>query len=337
MAVEKKLTHNKEGARTVKYAYIALLLLSCWSAASAAAQDYPNKPVRILVPTPAGSTPDMVARLVAPGLTSLFGQQFIVDNRSGAGGMLGTELAAKATADGYTLVMGTPGTLTIMQYVQKDVPYDTLRDFAPIGLISVGPYLFVAHPTVPARNVAELIALAKSEPGKLTYGSAGNGSTNHLAMELFKSMAGVNIRHVPYKGGPQATTDLVGGHIQLSMLSIGPLLPHVKAQRLKVLAVTSTKRSSQVPQVPTVDESGLKGFEATTWFGMLAPAATPKVVVTRVTEGLQKVMRQPATRAHFQRQGAEPANGDPAEFARVLRRETELYGKLARISGIKVD
>ena len=331
------LTKKKE-QQTVTSRFILTLALLCWHAVLPAAQDdYPNKPVRVLVPTPAGSTPDMVARMVTPGFTSFFGQQFIVDNRSGAGGMLGTELAAKATPDGYTLVVGTPGTLTIMQYVQKDVPYDTLRDFTPIGLISLGPYLFVAHPSVPAKSVGELIALARAEPGKLTYGSAGNGSTNHLAMELFKSMAGVNIRHVPYKGGPQATTDLLGGHVNVSMLSIGPLLPHVKAQKLRVLAVTSARRSSQLPQVPTVDESGLKGFEAITWFGMLAPANTPKSIVTRVAEGLQKVMRQPETRAQFQRQGAEPANGDPAEFARLIRRETETYGKLAKISGIKVD
>jgi tripartite-type tricarboxylate transporter receptor subunit TctC len=224
-----------------------------------------------------------------------------------------------------------------VQYVQKDVPYNTLRDFAPIGLVAVGPYLFAAHPTVPARNVGELIGLAKSEPGKLTYGSSGNGSTNHLAMELFKSMTGVNIRHVPYKGGSQATTELVGGHVHVSMLSIGSLLSHVKAQRLKVLAVTSIKRWPQLPQVPTLDESGLKGFEAIRWFGMLAPAGTPKAVVTRVAAGLQKVMRQPETRAQFERQGAEPANGDPSAFARLLQREIERYGKLAKISGIKAD
>ena len=316
---------------------LALALLG-WQAANGAAQsDYPNKPVRVLVPTPAGSTPDMVARLITPGFTSLFGQQFIVDNRSGAGGMLGTELAAKATPDGYTLVIGTPGTLTIMQYVQKEVPYDTLRDFAPVGLISIGPYLLVAHPSLPAKTVGELIALAKPEPGKLTYASAGNGSTNHLAMELFKSMAGVDIRHVPYKGGPQATTDLLGGHVQLSMLSIGPLLPHVKAQRLRVLAQTGLKRSSLLPQVPTVEESGLKGFEAVTWFGMLAPSSTPKQIVARVSDALQKVMRQPETRAQFQRQGTEPASGDPTEFARLIRREISLYGKLAKVSGIKID
>jgi tripartite-type tricarboxylate transporter receptor subunit TctC len=293
--------------------------------------------VRVLVPTPAGSTPDMVARLITPAFTALFGQQFIVDNRSGAGGMLGTELAAKATPDGYTLVIGTPGTLTIMRYVQKDVPYDTLRDFAPIGLISVGPYLLVAHPSLPVKSVAELIALAKAEPGKLTYGSAGNGSTNHLAMELFKRMTGADIRHVPYKGGPQATNDLLGGHVQLSMLSIGPLLPHVKAQRLRVLAQTGTRRSSLLPRVPTVDESGVKGFEAVTWFGMLAPASTPKPIVARVSEALQKVMRQPDTRAQLQRQGAEPASGNPAEFERLIQREMALYGELAKVSGIKID
>ena len=186
----------------------------------AAAQDYPNRPIRVIVPTPAGSASDMSLRLVTPDLSALFGQQFVVDNRAGAGGRIGTELAARSSADGYTLVLGTPGTLTIMQHLQKDLPYQTLRDFAPIGLISQGPYLLVAHPSVPVRSVKELLALAKAQPGKLDYGSAGTGATNHLAMELFKSMTGANINHVPYKGGALATTDLVGGHIDLSMLSI---------------------------------------------------------------------------------------------------------------------
>lgn len=325
----------------MKYRCIVALAALCGCGAvhaqAVSGQDYPNKPVRVLVPTPAGSTPDRVARLVTPGLSALFGQQFIVDNRSGAGGMLGTELAANATPDGYTLLVGTPGTLTIMRYVQKNVPYDTLRDFAPIGLISVGPYLLVVHPSVPAKSVNELIALAKAQPGKLTYGSSGNGSTNHFAMELFKSMARVDIRHVPYKGGPQATTDLVGGHVNVSMLSIGRLMPHVKAQRLRVLAVTSAKRSSQLPEVPTVDESGVKGFEAIMWFGMLAPAKTPRPVVARLAAGLQKVMRNAETRAQFQRQSVEPANGDPAELERLIRREIELYGKLAKIARLQVD
>jgi tripartite-type tricarboxylate transporter receptor subunit TctC len=302
-----------------------------------AAQDYPEKPVRVLVATPAGSMPDMVARLVTPGLSGLFGQQFIVDNRSGAGGMLGTELAAKATPDGHTLLVGTPGTLTVMQHVHKDVPYDTLRDFAPIGLISVAPYLLVVHPSVPVATVPELIALAKATPNKLTYGSAGNGSTNHLAMELFKSMAGVDIRHVPYKGGPLATNDVLGGHVNLSMLPMGPLLPHVHAQRLRVLAVTSDRRSLQLPQVPTVHESGLKGFEAITWSGMLAPAKTPRAIVERLSQALQSVMRTRETRTQLQRQGAAPASGDPRELASLIQRELEAYARIAKMSGVKVD
>jgi tripartite-type tricarboxylate transporter receptor subunit TctC len=306
-------------------------------ATGVAAQGYPNKPVRVLVATPAGSMPDQVARMVSPGLATLFGQQFIVDNRSGANGTLGTELAAKATPDGYTLLVGTPGTLTIMRYVQKDAPYDALRDFAPIGLISVAPYLLVAHPSVAARTVGELIALARTRPGKLTYGSGGNGSANHLAMELFKSTAGIDIRHVPYKDDAQAITDLLGGHVNLSMLSLGPLLPYIRTNRLRVLAVTSAKRASQLPQVPTLDESGLKGFEAIAWFGMLAPARTPKQIVARLAEGLQKVLRQREVRTQFQSRNVEPADGNPAELGRLIRREIETYGRLAKFARIKAE
>ena len=308
-----------------------------WFTLGFAAKDYPDKPVRVLVPTATGSTTDKVARLITPGLTALFSQQFIVDNRSGADGTLGTELAAKAKPDGYTLVVGRPSTLTIAQYVHKDVAYDTLRDFVPIGLISVGPYLFVAHPSVAARTVPELIALAKTQPGKLTYASAGNGSTNHLAMELFKNVAGVDLRHVPYKGAPEATADLVGGQVNISMLSIGRLMPYVKTDRLRVLAVTSARRASLLPQVPTLDESGLKGFEASAWFGLLAPTSTPRLIVTRLAEGLQKVMRQRDSRVQFQRLGLEPANGEPAELARLIRREIEIYGRLAKILRLKMD
>lgn len=316
---------------------IALALLWGYAALLSAAQVYPDKPVRVVVPQPAGSTPDMVTRLVTPGLSTHFGHQFIVDNRGGAGGLIGTALVSNASADGYTLLVGTPGTLTIMQHVQKNVPYDTLKDFAPVGLISIGPYLFVAHPSLPAKTVGELISLAKAEPGKLTYGSAGNGSTNHFTLELFKSMTGVDIRHVPYKGGPQATTDLLGGHVNLSMLSLGPILPHVKAHRVRVLAVTSAKRSSQLPEIPTIAESGVKGYDAVAWAGLLAPVRTPKEIVTRLNAGLQSVIRSPETRAQFERQGTEPADGDAAAFSALIRREIEIHGKLAKTSGIKVD
>jgi len=302
-----------------------------------AAQSYPAKPVRVIVPQPAGSTPDLVARLIAPGLSTLFGQQFIIDNRGGAGGMIGTEIAARATPDGYTLVVGTPGTLTIMQHVQKNVPYDSLRDFVPIGLISIGPYVFVAHPSVPVKTVKEVIALAKTEPGKLLYGSAGNGSTNHLAMELFKSMAGVNITHVPYKGGPQATTDLIGGHVHLSMLSIAPILPHIKAQRLRVLGVTSAKPTPQLPGAPSISQEGVAGYEAFTWFGLLAPARTPKDILNRLSKALPEIMRTPETRSQFERQGVDPAESSPDKLLALIRHETEVYGKLVKLSGMKVD
>jgi tripartite-type tricarboxylate transporter receptor subunit TctC len=306
-------------------------------ATGVAAQDYPNKPVRVLVATAAGSVSDTVARLFSPALTTLFGQQFIVDNRSGANGALGTELAAKATPDGYTLLLGTPDTLTIMRYVQKDVPYDVLRDFAPIGLISVAPYLLVAHPSVAARTVGELTALARTLPGKLTYASGGNGSANHLAMELFKSIAGVDIRHVPYKDDAQAITNLLGGQANLSMLPLAPLLPYLKTDRLRVLAVTSAKCTSQLPQVPTLDESGLKGFEAVAWFGLLAPARTPKPVVARLADGLQKMLRQREVRTQFQARSIEPADGSPAGLERLIRREIETYGRLVKFARIKPE
>lgn len=301
------------------------------------AQDYPNRPVRVVVPQPAGSTPDLVTRLVTPGLSSLFGQQFVVDNRGGAGGMIGTELGARSTPDGYTLVIGTPGTLTIMPHVQKSVPYHPLRDFAPIGLISIGHYLLVAHPSVSVKSAKELIALAKQQPGKLNYGSAGNGATNHLAMETFKSAAGVNVTHVPYKGAPQLITDLVGGQVDISMLSIGPLLPHIKAGRVKVLATTGAKRSPQFPDVPTIVESGIAGYEAITWFGLVVPAKTPAPIRASLSEALRKVLNDPETRARFAKQGTEIAEATPRQFEALLRKETETYGKAVKASGMKVD
>jgi len=321
----------------VRFRSSLVLLCLMGYAAGIAAQSYPNKPVRVLVPTAAGSIPDVVARLITPGLSALLGQPFLVDNRSGANGMLGTELAAKATPDGHTLLIGTPATLTIVHYVHKQVPYETLKDYAPIGLIALGPYLFVAHPSVPAKSVAELVTLAKAEPGKLSYGSQGNGSAGHLAMELFKTMAGIDIRHVPAKSAPQAAEDLLGGHVNLSMLPISPVLPQVKAKRLRALAVTTDHRVRQLPQTPTVGESGLQGYQAGTWFGMLAPAKTPAAIVAQLSEALQKVLRAAETRAQFQRQGAEVASGEPGELGALLRRELTLYGKVSRTAHIKSD
>ena len=303
----------------------------------AAAQAYPDKPIRVIVPVPAGGTPDVVARMVAPGLSTLLGQQLVIDNRGGAGGLIGAELAARAVPDGYTVFFSSPGSLTILPHLQKQVAYDTLRDFAPISLVSIGPFLLITHPSVPARTVKELIALARAEPGKLNYASAGNGAANHLAMELFKSMAGVNITHVPYKGAPQAVTDLIGGSVNLMFNSIPPVLQHIKTGRLRLLAVASAKRSPQLPDVPTVSEAGVPGYEAITWFGLLAPAKTPKAIIVRLNDVMVKVVHAPDLKSQLEIQGYDPVGSSPEEFAAFIRAESEKYAKVVKFSGAKVD
>jgi tripartite-type tricarboxylate transporter receptor subunit TctC len=303
----------------------------------AAAQAYPDKPIRVIVPVPAGGTPDVVARMVAPGLSTLLGQQLVIDNRGGAGGLIGAELAARAVPDGYTVFFSSPGSLTILPHLQKQVAYDTLKDFAPISLVSIGPFLLITHPSVPARTVKELIALARAEPGKLNYASAGNGAANHLAMELFKSMAGVNITHVPYKGAPQAVTDLIGGSVNLMFNSIPPVLQHIKTGRLRLLAVASAKRSPQLPDVPTVSEAGVPGYEAITWFGLLAPAKTPKPIIARLNDVMVKVVHAPDLKSQLEIQGYDPVGSSPEEFAAFIRAESEKYAKVVKFSGAKVD
>lgn len=304
---------------------------------AALGQGYPDKPIRVIVPVPAGGTPDVVARMVAPGLSNLLGQQLVMDNRGGAGGLIGAELAAKAIPDGYTLFFSSPGALTILPHLQKHVAYDTLRDFLPISLVSIGPFLLITHPSVPAKTVKELVTLAKSEPGKLNYASAGNGAANHLAMELFKSMADINLTHVPYKGAPQAVTDLIGGNVNLMFNSIPPVMQHIKSGRLRLLGVSSAKRSPQLPDVPTISEAGVPGYESITWFGLLAPAKTPSPIVTRLHEALVKVVRTPEMKAQLELQGYDPVGSTPAEFATFIRAESAKYAKVVKLSGAKVD
>lgn len=301
------------------------------------AQSYPDRPIRVIVPVPAGGTPDVVARMVQPGLTNLLGQQLVIDNRGGAGGLIGAELAAKAVPDGYTLFFSSPGSLTILPHLQKQVAYDTLRDFAPISLVSIGPFLLITHPSLPVKTVKDLLALAKSEPGKLNYASAGNGAANHLAMELFKSMAGVNITHVPYKGAPQAITDLIGGSVNLMFNSIPPVLQHIKSGRLRLIGVSSAKRSPQLPDVPTVSEAGVPGYESITWFGLLAPAKTPKTIVARLNEVLVKVVRAPEMKSQLEIQGYDPVGSSAADFTAFIHAESEKYAKVVKLSGAKVD
>jgi tripartite-type tricarboxylate transporter receptor subunit TctC len=316
---------------------VATLLAAALSPSLSFAQVYPDKPIRVIVPVPAGGTPDVVARMVSPGLSSLLGQQLVIDNRGGAGGLIGAELAAKAVADGYTLFFSSPGSLVILPYLQKHVNYDTLRDFAPVSLVAIGPFLLITHPSVPAKTVKELLALAKAAPGKLNYASAGNGAANHLAMELFKSMAGVDITHVPYKGAPQAVTDLIGGSVNLMFNSIPPVIQHIKSGRLRLLGVSTAKRSPQLPDVPTVSEAGVPGYECITWFGLLAPAKTPSAILARLHRDIVKVVHAPEIKAQLEVQGYDAVGGSPAEFTAFIRAESEKYAKVVKLSGAKVD
>jgi len=302
----------------------------------AGAQSYPEKPIRMILAVPAGATPDVTARLVMPGLSQLLGQPLVADNRGGAGGLIGAELAAKAAPDGYTLFISSPGALTILPHLRK-VPYNTLRDFTPVSLISVGPFVLITHASVPVKTIKELIALARAQPGKLNYASAGNGVANHLAMELFKQMAGVDIVHVPYKGAPQAVTDVLAGHMNMMFNSIAPIVAHIKAGRVQVLGISSSKRSSQMPDVPTISEAGVPGYESENWFGLFAPARTPKRIVARLNEAVVKIVRSPEIQAQFAALGADAVGNSPEEFAAFVRRDMERYARVVKLSGAKLD
>jgi tripartite-type tricarboxylate transporter receptor subunit TctC len=302
-----------------------------------AAQAYPARPVRVILGVPAGGTPDVLARTVTPAMSDLLGQQLVVDNRGGAGGRIGAEIAAKAAPDGYTLFMTSPGALTIAPHVTKDLPYDALKDFAPVSLIATGPFLLIVHPSVPAKTVKEVIALDKAAPGKLNYASSGSGTPNHMAMELFKSMAGVGFHHVPYKGAPQAVTDLLGGRVSVTMNSIGPVLAHIKAGKLRALGIAGTRRSPALPDVPTIAESGVPGYESGSWMGLLAPAKTPQKIVARLNAIAVKTVHSPETHARLEALGAVPVGDSPQHFAARIRREHEQNGKIVKTAGARIE
>lgn len=301
------------------------------------AAEWPDKTIRVILSVPAGATPDVTARLVFPGLSQQLGVSLVADNRAGGGGVIGAEIAAKSTPDGYTLFISSPGALTILPHMRKNIPYDTIRDFAPISLISIGPFVLMTHPSVPAKTVKELIALAKSQPGKLNYASAGNGVANHLAGELFKQMAGVDIVHVPYKGAPQAVTDVLAGHMNMMFNSVAPIVGYIKTGKIRVLGIASLQRSPQLPDVPTIHESGVPGFEAVNWFGMFAPAKTPRKIVNRVNSALVQTIKTPDMQSQFIKLGADPVGSSIEEFTAFMKRDMEKYEKVVRISGAKLD
>ena len=315
---------------------IVLLLLSA-APASHAQATWPAKPVRLILGVPAGGTPDVVARMVTPGLSSLLGQQFVVDNRGGASGVIATELAARAVPDGYTLFFGAPGSITILPHLAKKVPYDAQRDFAPVSLVCSGPFLMVTHPSVAAKTVGELIAQAKAEPGKLNYGSAGNGAPNHLAMELINAQAGVKIVLISYKGTGQIVSDLVAGHVQIASMGFPAALPMVNAGKLRALAVTSAKRSALLPEVPTVNETGLPGYDVTSWYGVFAPAGTPEPIIARLYTELAAHFKAPEAAKRLSALGAEAAIKAPAELASFMREDIKRWAGVVKASGAKLD
>jgi tripartite-type tricarboxylate transporter receptor subunit TctC len=298
---------------------------------------YPSKPVRIVVPFAPGGNIDITARAIAPGLTETLGQPVVVDNRGGAGGRIGAALVAKSPPDGYTLLLGASGTLSVQPAFHDDPGYDPFRDFALTSMIALVPIVLVVHPSVPARNVKDLIALARSQGSGLLMGSAGAGSNTHLTGELFQSMAKVKFLHVPFKGAGAALIDLVGGQVHLMFDQVSASSAHIKAGKLRPLGVASLERSSFLPDVPTIDQAGVPGFESSTYTTLAMPAATPKDVVARLRDALNKVLDQPATRQSFERVGAEVRKTTPDEVAQRLKRDFDKWVRVRKATGIKVE
>src|SRR5436190_9664444 len=307
------------------------------AAATAFAQPYPSKPIHLIVPFPPGGGNDTVARALAQQLGPDLGQPVVIDNRPGAGGSVGAELAARAPADGYTLFLAGVGSHAVNPNLHAKLPYDAVKDFAPITLVASAPSVLVVNPGVPARTIDEFTAFARANPGKLNYASNGNGSAAQLAAAMYESMAGVKMVHVPYKGIAPAMTDLMSGEVQLMFGTIVALVPHIQSGKLRALAVTSTKRSALLPEVPTLAESGLPEYQAGSWYGILAPAGTPREVIERLHGAIVKALRQPDVAKRLAAEGAEVIGSTPDEFGAHLKAEIARVGKVVRAAGIRIE
>ena len=315
-----------------------LLVVAGLFADTASAQpSYPMKPVRLIVPFPPGGSTDIVGRVAAQSLSELWGQQVTVDNRGGASGQIGVELAAQAPPDGYTLVIGHIGTFGVNPSLFPKLRYDAIRDFAPISLIARVPNMLAVHPSLPVKTVKQLVDMARQRPGTLNYGSSGSGSNPFLCVEYFKMLTRTDIVHVAYKGTGPMLTDLIAGHISLTINGVPPLLPHVKSKRLNAIAVASDKRLSLLPDLPTIRESGVPEYEVTQWYGMLAPANTPRVLVNRINADIQSFLARPDTSARMSGEGAIPSGSSPEEFGALIRTEIERWAKVVKATGAKPD
>jgi len=318
-------------------ALAALMLALPAPSGSAWAQTYPNKPVRFVVPFAPGGTTDILARLVGAKLSEVYGQQFVIENRAGAGGNIGAEIVAKSAPDGYTILMGTPGTQAINQYVYRAMPYDTANDFAAVSLVALVANVLAVNPQVPAKDLKELVALAKAKPGTLNFATPGNGTTGHLSTELMKTMAGIDLTHVPYRGSGPALQDLLAGQVQMTIDNIPSALPHIQGGGLRALAVTSAKRWFALPNVPTMAEAGIAGYEATSWFVVMAPAKTPADVVSKLSAEIDRQLKTEDMRKKFRDVGAEPVGGTPAELTRFLTAEQGKWKGVVEAAKIKLD
>ena len=305
--------------------------------APAAAQAYPTKPIRLVVPFPPGGSLDVVARAIGQKLTEAWGQPVVIDNRPGAGGNIGADLVAKSAPDGYTILEGALSTHAVNVSLYGKMPYDPIKDFAPITLVATTPNVLVLNPTLPVNSVPELVAYAKAHPGTLSFGSGSNGSAGHLAGELFKTEARVDIVHIPYKGGAPALQALLAGDTQLMFDNLANSTPQLKAGRLKALAVTTARRSALAPELPTLAETGLPGFDIYTWWGFMAPAGTPKEIIAKWNAEVTRILATPEMKVFFAQQGAEPAPTTPEQFAALIRSEIPKYAKIVKDSGAKVD
>ncbi|MBX3652052.1 MAG: tripartite tricarboxylate transporter substrate binding protein [Burkholderiales bacterium] len=314
----------------IKYLFLLIFLLF---PGLSAAQQYPSKTVRLIVPFAAGGSTDVIARVLAPRLAEAWGQQVIVDNRPGGNTTIGTDIVAKAAPDGHTLLI-TPAPFTVVPSVMKKLPYDPAKDFEPITLINTTPMGLVLHPGVPAKNVNELIALAKARPGKMNFASSGNGGVPHLSGELLNAMAGVKLIHVPYKGNAPALVDLVGGHVDMAFNGLTSVMPFIKSGRLRVIGVTSIGRTAALPEVPTLDEQGLKGFQAVAWNGITAPARTPKDVIAKIADSAVRIVKSPELAEQLKRDGSDPVGSTTAEFVAHLRSEVEKWKTVLARAGI---
>jgi len=316
----------------VKFAMVAL----CWAAGMAQAQEYPHKTVRMVVPFAPGGGTDIVARAIALKVGETLGQSFVVENRTGANGNIGMELAARAQPDGYTLSF-TSSALAINPSLYKKLGYDPIKDFAPITLATLIPFILVTHPSVPVSSVRELITYATSRPRQLSYASSGTGNATHLSMALFERMAKLELVHVPYKGTGQGIIDVMGGHVQLMFGAIPSTMPQVRSGRLKLLAVSTAKRTSVLPDTPTVAEGGVPGYELASWYGALAPAGTPGAIVTRLNREMVRVLNQPEVKSRLTEEGAEPVGNSPQEFADFVRAERRKYAEVVAAARVPAE